>query len=204
MLFESGRTPDGIIRDPPNSVGCTAACGMSALDTHTKVYLARGATVQIPLELAAPAVLAGLMVSLARNPGFFSLWEDIFAGRGLHHPTQGSDLAGVLTRSIQISNRRPEGLRGQARLFCRIIMLIGSLQFEEARKRRENYWLALVEENPEGEDAIYFIRDPYRWLKPEKQQRLIVQTTYTVKARDWQKVATKGVEALVQDLSEKG
>ena len=288
----------------------------------------------IPTELAAPAVLTAGLITLARDPACAEIWEDVFAGRWTHVATRGSDIAGLITRAIQVSNRRPEGIPGQAQLFSRIMMafksharllrngqkqpryknipqartdwvaqllgawaglpipdgplihschvepvfrnaladlpkatcskpkgrsrdhtgskgeriferfhkrcslprpgrlvdrtrdqcgwdyelhtpgeplwvievkvvtgliafLIGRLQLKEAKKRRGNYWLVLVDENPDGEDDLYFIRDPSHWLKPVKQQRLVVQTTYTVKEKDWLKVAVRDVERLL-------
>lgn len=86
----------------------------------------RLAEMDIPGERAAPGVLAACLVSLARDPSCAGIWNDVWAGRWSHDPDLGSDVAGLITRSIDVHNRRREGVKGQARLFARVMMAIKS------------------------------------------------------------------------------
>lgn len=290
---------------------------------------------EIPSELGAPAVLTAALVSLARDPDRVGMWSDIFAGCWSHDPHEGSDTAGLITRAIQVANRREGGLPGQAQLFARAMMaikthdrlkrpgivprhknipkaqgdwvkpiivawskitmtdipvihscqvqpvikgtadslarqrcqnrkarrsrdetgargersfaqyhacrglprrgclidrtrdqcgwdyeldtegeplwvfevkvvtggidcIIGERQWELAEELGTNYWLVLVEERPDADDEIRFIRNPYQWLQPERETRLVPHTTLKVKGRDLKKVATDDVESLLQ------
>ena len=78
--------------------------------------------IKLPAELAAPGALAAALVSLAQDPGNIRTWKDVAAGHWSHDPHRGSDLAGVITRSIRWTNQKNRGVDGQAILFARILM----------------------------------------------------------------------------------
>ena len=82
--------------------------------------------IDMPAELAAPGVLAAALVSLVRDPTCLPIWEAVFCGHWSHDPDKGSDIAGLITRSIQFTNRRCEGAEAQAALFTRAMMALKS------------------------------------------------------------------------------
>jgi hypothetical protein len=83
-------------------------------------------SVAFPLELAAPGALAAAMVSLARDPGRQATWCDVSVRRWSHDPDSGSDLSGLIVRTIEMHNRQSAGAESQAELFARILMAIKS------------------------------------------------------------------------------
>ena len=81
----------------------------------------------VPAELAAPGALAACLVSLVKDPTSIAVWQKVFAGSWSHNPQHGSDIAGLITRSIQRHNRRCcDGVLSQAQLFARIMMALKS------------------------------------------------------------------------------
>lgn len=290
----------------------------------------------IPAELAAPGALAACLVSLVRNPSCVAIWENVLAGRWSHGANKGSNAAGLITRSIQVDNRRWNGVSSQALLFARILMalknharrstgqeeprtasiprafqifveqivvawinlpvlagprihsgqvqpllkgtgadqarpvcqkrrgrgraltgrraemiferfhkqcrlpragrlidrtrdqcgydyeldsdpeplwvfevkmvgdkgfILTEMQWQVAQELGDCYWLVLVREHPDVDDEVMFIRDPFAVLQPEKDTRLVVQTTHRVKSRAWKKEAK--TLSLLRPLTEK-
>lgn len=76
---------------------------------------------EVLAELAAPGALAAMLLSIGRD-----VWRDFFDGRWRHSAEKGSDLAGIITRTIAFHNRAPDDLVGQAALFSRIMMAVKS------------------------------------------------------------------------------
>ena len=110
----------------------------------------------VPAELAAPGALTACLVSLACDQASLWIWQDTFSGRWSHDPDLGSDVVGLVTRSIQLHNRRHDGMRSEAQLVARIMMAIKSYTrraLDEADPRAHNIPMAhqsLVDQLVEG------------------------------------------------------